>query len=198
MLPAAGIDSMSSLVLENPLSVHPTSSQSNTDLAASVAAARRAPQSSSQPPSQPSINEDEAELTRRKMESLMWETRAWRGLNSAQWTIWGIVQAKIPGISDTDLQMTPKQNDGLDQNPEVHTEIDIDDSKCDKPSKKPGVDEEKDGDEYPEEEQEDGFDYLAYARDRAAFFWGDILSLGIMTPEELPKEVVQEAKILDY
>ncbi len=52
--------------------------------------------------------------------------------------------------------------------------------------------------EHETDEEADGFDYLAYARDRAAFFWGDVLSLGIMKEAELPEEVVKGAKILDY
>ena len=43
-----------------------------------------------------------------------------------------------------------------------------------------------------------GFDYLAYARDRALFFWGDMLELGLVRADELPPDVVEEAKRVPY
>lgn len=178
MLPAAAVDSMSSLVLENP----------------PLPAQQALPQSSSQPPT----TAEEADLRRRKIESLMWETRVWRGLNSAQWVLWGIVQAKIPGFSDAGVQKAQQPNTETDHHADIQTEIHIDDAKCAKPSKEADSSKENDDDSNHEEEQEDGFDYLAYSRERAAFFWGDIISLGIMPAEELPEAVVQEARILDY
>ena len=47
-------------------------------------------------------------------------------------------------------------------------------------------------------EEEGGFDYLAYAQDRALFFWGDMLELGLVREEELPPEVVRRAKRLPH
>jgi choline kinase len=48
------------------------------------------------------------------------------------------------------------------------------------------------------EGDEDEFDYLAYAQDRAMFFWGDIVGLGIVKKEELPKELLGRLKVVDH
>lgn len=42
------------------------------------------------------------------------------------------------------------------------------------------------------------FDYLGYAQERALFFWGDILQLGLVQREELPAEVLRKVKIVPY
>ena len=42
------------------------------------------------------------------------------------------------------------------------------------------------------------FDYLAYAQDRALFFWGDMLELGLVQEGELPSNVVTSAKRIGY
>ncbi|KAJ5226300.1 hypothetical protein N7468_007525 [Penicillium chermesinum] len=49
-------------------------------------------------------------------------------------------------------------------------------------------------------DEEDGFDYLAYAQDRAMFFWSDILALGLIDPEELPKPMVEHlrTRMIEY
>jgi choline kinase len=39
---------------------------------------------------------------------------------------------------------------------------------------------------------------LAYAQDRALFFWGDVVGLGIVKKEELPKDLVKRLKIVDH
>ncbi|KAI1349963.1 kinase-like protein [Xylaria sp. FL0043] len=47
-----------------------------------------------------------------------------------------------------------------------------------------------------EEEEVDpqGFDYLGYARDRAMFFWGDCVALGLVKLEDLPETVRKNSK----
>jgi len=52
-------------------------------------------------------------------------------------------------------------------------------------------------DETPEEEEEE-FDYLGYAQERAMFFWGDVLQLGIVKREDLPKELLDNVKIVEF
>lgn len=49
-------------------------------------------------------------------------------------------------------------------------------------------------------EESDEFDYLAYAQDRATFFWADLVSLGFVQREQLPKRLVQavEGRMIDY
>ena len=53
----------------------------------------------------------------------------------------------------------------------------------------------------PAEEGDDGegdeFDYLAYTFERAMFFWGDAVELGLVTIEDLPKEVQDNIKLVD-
>ena len=49
-----------------------------------------------------------------------------------------------------------------------------------------------------EEEEEEEFDYLAYAQERALFFWGDVLQLGIVRREDLPAALLDEVKVLEY
>lgn len=105
--------------------------------------------------------------------------------NSAQWVVWGILQAQIPGLP----QEAKSQVSGAE---EPHSDpLDAEDkaAKEDLEDKRP---ESADGEENAE------FDYLAYARDRAMFFWGDCLQMGLVKEEELGKELVAQAKIVPY
>jgi choline kinase len=47
-------------------------------------------------------------------------------------------------------------------------------------------------------EEKEEFDYLAYAQDRAMFFWGDMVALGLVRREELPEELVRRLKVVEY
>ncbi|KAJ5204823.1 uncharacterized protein N7498_005702 [Penicillium cinerascens] len=122
--------------------------------------------------------EEELEV---RVRDLMRQTRLWRVMNSAQWVAWGIVQAKAPGMEEGIAEMiaasNPKNGHIENGNGEA---------------KKPAVDADVD--------EEDGFDYLAYAQDRALFFWSDLLSLNLVNPEELPAPMVEHirARIVDY
>ncbi|KAL4873846.1 hypothetical protein BDV12DRAFT_54063 [Aspergillus spectabilis] len=46
----------------------------------------------------------------------------------------------------------------------------------------------------------DEFDYLAYAQDRAIFFWADLVSLGFVKKEKLPEGLAEliEQRMIDY
>ncbi|EFY96132.1 aminoglycoside 3'-phosphotransferase/choline kinase domain protein [Metarhizium robertsii] len=44
----------------------------------------------------------------------------------------------------------------------------------------------------------DEFDYLSYAQNRAFFFWGDCVQMGLVKPEELPEKLRSNLKIIDY
>ena len=46
-------------------------------------------------------------------------------------------------------------------------------------------------------EEGEEFDYLAYAQDRAMFFWGDMVNLGLVRREELPEELVRRLKVVE-
>jgi choline kinase len=167
--------------------------------------------------------EDERqEAIRVEAERLRNETRLWRGINSAQWVMWGIVQAKVPGMPDFD-DGTPRADGAVDADatpkgpgqgkekekekepaaaasdgsvsgvPVVQTPDAIEES-----GKGLGEAPQKENGSGEGEEDEEGFDYLSYAFERALFFWGDVISLGIMSKDELPEEVVKNARIVDY
>jgi choline kinase len=125
--------------------------------------------------------EEELEV---RVRDLMRQTRLWRVMNSAQWVAWGIVQAKAPGMEEGIAEMNAASNseypkNGHDENGNGKT-------------KTPPVDSDVD--------EEDGFDYLAYAQDRALFFWSDLLALNLVNPEELPAPMVEHirARAVDY
>lgn len=155
------------------------------------------------------ILEDEQydEEIENEVQQLFRETRLWRIANSAQWVAWGIVQAKVPEMEaafnksesgntagdgnehvsehesesnseeDSTLILTPTQDtaDLMLTTDQVIQEVEVD-------------------------EAADEFDYLAYAQDRALFFWADILSLGLIKEDELPTEMVGHIKsrMIDY
>ncbi|MBE7179815.1 MAG: hypothetical protein INR71_01175 [Terriglobus roseus] len=53
----------------------------------------------------------------------------------------------------------------------------------------------------PEEAEEletDEFDYLAYAHERALFFWGDALQMGVVKEEDLPGTLRGRVKLVEY
>ncbi|KEF56287.1 uncharacterized protein A1O9_07868 [Exophiala aquamarina CBS 119918] len=49
----------------------------------------------------------------------------------------------------------------------------------------------------PEEETEE-YDYLAYAHDRALFFWGDCVQMGIVKEEDLPESLRRSIKVVPF
>jgi choline kinase len=124
--------------------------------------------------------------------SLLRETRMWRLANSTQWVAWGIVQAKVPGLpSDTPAAAIP-----LSETPDEMTPTGNNDQAFSDPLDAEGKamqedihDKRPDPNEEDDEQAEEEFDYLAYARDRAMFFWGDALALGIVEEKDLPEDV---------
>jgi choline kinase len=133
------------------------------------------PDSSSWSQDQKSLEEDlEAEVRR-----LMQQTRLWRAMNSAQWVAWGIVQAKTPGMEEGVSEMLATSNNGNGHKTPGETKLVPVDADID---------------------EEDGFDYLAYAQDRAMFFWSDLLTLGLINPDDLPAPMVEHirARAVDY
>ncbi|KAK8877207.1 kinase-like domain-containing protein [Apiospora arundinis] len=108
------------------------------------------------------------------IKALMEETKVWRIANSAQWVAWGLMQAKIPGLDLTGAG-------AADQAKEVEGEAPA-------PAAAP---EEEEG-------QGDEFDYLGYAQDRAYFFWGDCVQMGIVKLEDLPENLRGKIKSVDY
>lgn len=137
------------------------------------------------PPAQ--IAEEERkreEATEAEIKRLMLEARIWRVANSAQWVAWGIVQAKIPQMSTPFPSSSVQTLDSDPLSPEMASLAQ------DAHDKRP----EEGGDEEEEEE----FDYLGYAQDRAMFFWGDVLQLGLVKREELSEELGGRVKVVEY
>ncbi|KAK7750412.1 hypothetical protein SLS62_007600 [Diatrype stigma] len=99
---------------------------------------------------------------------LMEETRLWRIANSVFWMTWGILQAKIPGYDPEGVNDV----EGAQAAPLAS----------------------------PEEEGEDAevFDYLGYAHERAMFFWGDCVMMGLIKKEDLPEAMRDKLKMIDY
>ncbi|KAJ5491336.1 hypothetical protein N7539_002903 [Penicillium diatomitis] len=130
------------------------------------------------------VEEDDLES---KVRYLMGQTRLWRAINSAQWVAWGIVQAKVPGMDEGIAAMAAA----------AHPDCAVEDAKAEsaveEKFKAPPVDPDID-------EEEEAFDYLAYAQDRAMFFWSDLFALGLVKPDELPLPLVEHirSRIVDY
>ena len=152
----------------------------------------------------------EAEVKR-----LIRETRIWRVANSAFWVAWGIVQARIPGLEDAAKNNTQTGTPGSDDaanlrtvhitDPQLHPSSTADATILDTetpselseaPESQLSPEDILTSKEEPESEEE--FDYLGYAQERAMFFWGDVLQLGVVKKEELPQELLEKIKIVEY
>lgn len=106
--------------------------------------------------------------------------------NSAQWVVWGILQAVIPGMPQ-EVKDQIAEEEGVPASDPLDAEDEA--AKEDFEDKRPEPD---DG------EGDEEFDCLAYSRDRAMFFWGDCLQMGLVTEEELGEELVSQVKIVSY
>ncbi|KAK4696479.1 choline kinase, partial [Lecanoromycetidae sp. Uapishka_2] len=135
------------------------------------------------------------ETLKSEVRRLSHETRLWRVANSAQWVAWGIVQAKVPGMDEALKRAkngTPKSEDSPSSTCKAHQASDP------LSPEMTGTDEDM-HDKRPEEEgDEEEFDYLGYAQERAMFFWGDVLQLGIVQREELPETLLKNVKVVQY
>ena len=143
------------------------------------------------------------EMVENEVEKLVTETRLWRIANSAQWVAWGIVQAKVPGIDEAleaQKTSTPKSEDTIIRSPQACLGSDplspeIGELAQDAQEKRP-----ESREEVPDEEleEDDEVDYLGDAQERAMLFWGDILQLGIAKREDLPEELLNKLKVVEY
>lgn len=117
----------------------------------------------------PSYKEEETarqHVVEEAVEALLEEARVWRAASHAVWCVWGIVQAKL-GPSDAGKEKL--LGDGLED-----VSAAVDDMK--------------------DEKDEDEFDYLGYAQQRALLFWGDMLNLGLVKHEDVDEFVLKNAK----
>lgn len=146
------------------------------------------------------------EAVESEIEKLVTETRLWRIANSAQWVAWGIVQAKVPGMDEAleaQKNSSPNSEDTIIRIPQAHLDSgpicqEVGEFAQDVNEKRPESRGEVGEERHEEEEEEDGFDYLGYAQERAMFFWGDILQHGIVKREDLPEELLSKVKVVEY
>jgi choline kinase len=129
---------------------------------------------------------------------LMRQARLWRVVNSAQWIAWGIVQAKVPGMEE---ELGTKATDAVTSTSTADqmTGSTVEDvASPEAGANLNGHTERSEESLAPEHENEEGsvheFDYLAYAQDRALFFWSDLLSLGRIQESDLPTEILETVK----
>lgn len=144
------------------------------------------------------------------------------------WVAWGIVQAHVPGLPDFDALDKQANADAFSANPsgsaaeldsataEIRAEAGAEGGSEEKTgagiasSENMTVEEraaalegqnksqaEQDADLFKPQDEEE-FDYLAYANDRAMFVWGDAMRMGIVAPEEVPEELRSRAKVVEY
>ena len=165
------------------------------------------------PPSQYAKEEEERDdNVEKEIERLMHETRIWRVANSAQLVAWGIVQAKVPGMDEALARLRARKRNmprkilekisgkaGTARTDDEPAD-DVHESNADGAEAAEGEEEDaKPSIPHEHETDDDGeFDYLAYAQDRALFFWGDMLELGLVKEADLPEEVVKAAKRVPY
>lgn len=162
------------------------------------------------PPAQ--IAEEEKgreEKVENEIRRLMHEARIWRPANSAMWVAWGIVQAKVEGMDEAleakktaedeknvsgGREATGKSQAGPDPSTPESKGLAEDMEEKRTEEARGGSAEGADADD----EEEAGFDYLGYAQERAMFFWGDMLQMGLVGKEELPEEVRGKVKVVEY
>ena len=156
------------------------------------------------PPSEPKISyfEQEAAVERHMEEEarrLMAETRLWRLANSAQWVAWGIIQAQVPGIPNFDDVSENKEQVIIEPETSagrIGQEGNTDPNHNGQSAKKTSGNEQANQESQTEEEEE--FDYLGYASERALFFLGDAVTLGMVTKDELPQDLWNRLKVVEY
>jgi choline kinase len=160
-------------------------------------------------------SEQEAQRERQTEEEarrLMAETKLWRLANSAMWVAWGIVQAHVPGLPDYDAEAKrgnaneaaaelESATAGMRTETAAEEEVEKNSGIVSQEKGNTAVDAnataEQDTDIFKSQDEEE-FDYLAYAQDRAMFLWGDAIRLGMVKAEELPESVRQRIKMVEY
>lgn len=141
------------------------------------------------------------EEVEKEVDRLMMETRWWRVANSAQWVAWGIVQANVPELDEedanikmsTDSSVIPTHDSEEGQGRKGEVDGQVDGSAHTKDESKDEHKEENGG-----QEEEEEFDYITYAQERAMFFWGDCVDLGLVKKEDLPENLRERIKVIGY
>ncbi|KAK6387140.1 hypothetical protein LTS17_000406 [Exophiala oligosperma] len=154
---------------------------------------------------EPDYDREEKEREKAQEEEIqryLGETRIWRAANSAQWVAWGIVQAKVPELEALEERKGSQgqgdvvpMSDPLNEEEKKLKEA----SEADRPEGRAQEESHHEGDQSEGEgggEEHEEFDYLAYAQDRAMFFWGDCVQMGLVKLEDLPEDMRQRVKIV--
>lgn len=147
-----------------------------------------------------SYQEQEAQVEQKIEEEtrrLMAETRLWRMASSAFWIAWGIVQAVVPGMPDLDDEDDKKAPTGEEAAVLESATKEVRDEAASEQQQN-GAEAGAAEHEESQGEDEEEFDYLGYAQERAMFLWGDAITLGMIKPEELPEEVRNMVKMVEY
>ncbi|KAF2997920.1 hypothetical protein E8E13_005033 [Curvularia kusanoi] len=165
--------------------------------------------------------------TEEEARRLMAETKLWRIANSAMWVAWGIVQAHVPGLpeeasnptdggpSETAAPAPASAAAALDgATADISATAAAESASSHPPTSTPSASADasspdataaatdatplaEDADLFKAQDDEE-FDYLAYAQDRAMFVWGDLVGMGLVKREELPEALVQRMKVVEY
>lgn len=141
------------------------------------------------------------EEVEKEVDRLMVETRWWRVANSAQWVAWGIVQANVPELDEEDAAKKVSTDSSVIATPGSEGPESTDGGPKAQVDGAEGSTEEikQETDENANvEEGEEEFDYITYAQERAMFFWGDCVDLGIAKKEDLPENLRERIKVIGY
>ncbi|TLS21677.1 uncharacterized protein PpBr36_09417 [Pyricularia pennisetigena] len=144
-----------------------------------------------------------------KIRALLEETRLWRPANSAQWVAWGIVQAKLPAGVAREVEAARKVVEAARKVEEAEKAEEAklsDDNDKDELDERTKTEKEQEAEAVAEavalnEEDAaaaDEFDYLGYSRERAMFFLGDCVLMGLIKLEDLPEATRDKVKFVDY
>jgi len=143
-----------------------------------------------------------------EIQCLLRDTRMWRTANSAQWVAWGIVQAKVPELDHRPKKSSAGANlENVNSTMRIHARSDPlsqeekqlqEDARHDRPEGRAQENAHAEGNAECDGDEDEEFDYLAYAQERAMFFWGDCLQMGIVKKDELPEALRPRIKIVNY
>lgn len=169
--------------------LNPTTSSLSTSLISNFMLDNRTPKDV------PIEKEDEEHdgAVEKEVARLIHESQIWRLANSAQWVMWGVMQAKIEGLPDfgDETQTASVAAGQLTTLPE--------DSVILSDANAPGEQTPQSNKPMPAEgdkDEDEEFDYLAYTFERVMFFWGDAVELGLVKLEELSKDVQENIKVV--
>ena len=140
-----------------------------------------------------------------EVERLVRQSHLWRAANSAQWVAWGVVQATIPDMEasiEHNRPTTAKDED------EPTTASTVPDEPTTTTTTTPGKRPEgliaeallagkSVSPEQAVKDNEGDFDYLGYAQERAMLFWGDLITFGFISKNDLPKDLLPKIKYLN-